>query len=179
MIRRRWPVSSPAPDAVLALANTGQVSLLPLVYKLKGATIQVAEKPFDADGKHFATGSLLIANATDDQSNGGIAKALHDLSLDASRLAAAPSVPVHAVTAPRIAFMHTWLGTQTEGWWRYAFDTAGVPFDYISTQTVANQQDLQAKYDVIVFAPVGRSSTLKFSTAFPSGIIQCRGRNRS
>ena len=149
---------------VLAVANAGQVSLLPLAYKLKGATIQVAEKPFDAEGKHFAAGSLLITAAPDD-SIGGI---LHDLSLDASRLGAAPSVPVHAVTAPRVAFMHTWLATQTEGWWRYAFDTAGVPFEYISTQTVANQQDLRAKYDVIVFAPVGRSSTLEILNGIPT-----------
>jgi hypothetical protein len=139
---------------VLAVANTGQVSLLSLAYKLKGATIQVAEKSFDAEGKHFSAGSLLITGASDD----GTAGILHDLSLDASRLGAAPSVPVHAVTTPRIAFMHTWLGTQTEGWWRYAFDTAGVPYDYISTQTVAGQPDLRTKYDVIVFAPVGRSS---------------------
>jgi hypothetical protein len=55
--------------------------------------------------------------------------------------------------------MHTWLGTQTEGWWRYAFDTAGVPFTYISTQTAAAEADLRAKYDVIVFAPVGRASS--------------------
>ena len=148
---------------VLAVANTGQVSLLPLVYKLKGATIQVAEKSFDADGKHFAAGSLLITAAPEDR----IAGILHDLSLDGSRLSAAPAVPVHVVTAPRVAFMHTWLGTQTEGWWRYAFDTAGVPFDYISTQTVASQQDLRSKYDVIVFAPVGRSSTLEILNGIP------------
>src|SRR4029077_431718 len=74
---------------------------------------------------------------------------------------------VHAVAAPRIAFMHTWLGTQTEGWWRYVFDTAGVPFDYIRTQIVANQPDLRAKYDVIVFAPVGRSSTLEILNGIP------------
>jgi hypothetical protein len=148
---------------VLAVANTSQISLLSLVYRLRNATIQVAEKPFDADGKHFAAGTLLIANASDE----GIAKALHDLSLDASRLGAAPSVLVHAVTAPRIAFMHTWLGTQTEGWWRYAFDTAGVPFDYISTQTVANHPDLRAKYDVIVFAPVGHSSALEILNGIP------------
>ena len=147
---------------VLAVNNTGQISLLSLVYKLKGATIQVAEKSFDADGKHFAAGSLLVTNPED-----RIAGILHDLSLDASRLGASPSVPVHAVTAPRIAFMHTWLGTQTEGWWRYAFDTAGVPFDYISTQTVANLPDLHAKYDVIVFAPVGRSSTLEILNGIP------------
>jgi hypothetical protein len=148
---------------VLAVSNTGQISLLSLAYKLKGATIQIAEKSFDADGKHFAAGSLLITHAPDNS----IAGILHDLSLDASRLAAAPSVPVHAVTAPRIAFMHTWLAVQTEGWWRYAFDTAGVPFDYISTQTVANQPDLRAKYDVIVFAPVGRPSTLEIIDGMP------------
>ncbi len=147
--------------SVLAVANTGQASLLSLAYKLKNATIQVADKPFDADGKHFAAGSLLI-NAADDT-----AKILHDLSLDASRLAASPSVPVHAVAAPRVAFMHTWLGTQTEGWWRYAFDAAGVPYDYINTQTVANLHDLRAKYDVIIFAPVGRASSLEILNGIP------------
>ena len=50
--------------------------------------------------------------------------------------------------------MHTWLATQTEGWWRYAFDNAGVPYDYMSTQAVAKQEDLRSKYDVIIFAPV-------------------------
>ncbi|MGA7631446.1 MAG: M14 family zinc carboxypeptidase [Terriglobales bacterium] len=155
--------------AVLAVANTGQISLLPLVYKLKGATVQVAGKAFDADGKHFAAGSLLITNAANNNNDNddGASKILHDLSLDASRLGASPSVPVHAVTAPRIAFMHTWLGTQTEGWWRYAFDNAGVPFDYINTQTVAKQAGLRAKYDVIVFAPVGRASTLEILNGIP------------
>jgi hypothetical protein len=148
---------------VLAVPNTGQISLLSLAYKLKGATIQIAEKSFDADGKHFAAGSLLITAAADDHIEG----ILHDLSLDASRLGAAPSVPMHAVTAPRIAFMHTWLDTQTEGWWRYAFDAAGVPFDYISTQTVANEPDLRSKHDVIVFAPVGYTSTLEIINGIP------------
>jgi hypothetical protein len=149
--------------SVLAVANSGQISLLPLAYKLKDAKIQVAEKAFDAEGKHFAAGSLLITNAPEDRI-GGI---LHDLALDATRLGEAPSVPGHAAAAPRIAFMHTWLGTQTEGWWRYAFDTAGVPFDYISTQTVAGLEDLRAKYDVIIFAPVGRSSSSEIINGIP------------
>ncbi|MGA8152980.1 MAG: M14 family zinc carboxypeptidase [Terriglobales bacterium] len=149
--------------AVLAVANTSQVSLLPLAYKLKNATIQVAEKSFDAEGKHFPAGSMLITGAPDDR----IAGTLRDLSLDASRLGAAPSVRLHTVTAPRIAFMHTWLGTQTEGWWRYVFDTEGIPFDYISTQTVAKEEDLRTKYDVIIFAPVGRSSTLDILNGIP------------
>jgi len=147
---------------VLAIANTGQVSLLTLVYKinekdgkLKGARAQVADKPFDADGKHYAAGSLLLTGVSDD----AITPLLHDLSLDATHLAGAPSIATHAAAAPRIAIMHTWLSTETEGWWRYAFDAAQVPYSYISTQTAAADADLRAKYDVIVFAPVGYAGT--------------------
>jgi hypothetical protein len=149
--------------SVLAIANTAQVSLLPLVYKLKGAGVQVADKAFDADGKHYPAGSLLITGADDST----LTPILHDLSLDAVHLAVAPSVPSHAGAAPRVAFMHTWLSTQTEGWWRYAFDTAGVPYDYISTQTAAGEADLRGKYDVIVFAPVGGAGTQSIINGIP------------
>ena len=149
--------------SVLAVANTAQVSLLPLVYKLKGNGVQVAEKEFDADGKHYAAGSLLITGAED----GKIKGMLHDLALDGAYLSAAPTVATHAATAPRVAIMHTWLSTQTEGWWRYAFDTAGVPYEYISTQTAAAEADLRAKYDVIVFAPVGYAGTEAILNGIP------------
>jgi hypothetical protein len=76
-------------------------------------------------------------------------------------------VATHVVTAPRIAFMHTWLGTQTEGWWRLAFDKTGIPYSYIDTQTVASEDDLRSKYDVIVFAPVGRASTEEIVNGMP------------
>jgi hypothetical protein len=139
----------------VAIANTGQSSLLALVYKLKDAHVSVAEKAFDAEGKHFGAGSLLISDVQD----ATLTPVLKELSLDASRLAGAPDVATHAVKTPRIAFMHTWQSTQTEGWWRYEFDHAGVPYAYISTQTTAAEADLRSKYDVIVFAPVGYAST--------------------
>ncbi|HET9836406.1 MAG TPA: M14 family zinc carboxypeptidase [Rhodanobacteraceae bacterium] len=60
---------------------------------------------------------------------------------------------------PRIALMHTWLSTQTEGWWRMALDKLHVPYSYISTQDVARDPNLRGKYDVILFGPVGYSST--------------------
>src|SRR6201987_784590 len=130
-----------------AIANTGQTGLLPLVYALKQAHVETTEKAFDADGKHFGAGSLLITQADEPS----LAATLRKLSLDAPRLSAGPSVAAHPVPAPRIAFMHTCLGTQTEGWWRLAFDKAGIPFSYISTQAAA-EGNLRRKYAVILFA---------------------------
>jgi len=60
---------------------------------------------------------------------------------------------------PRIALMHTWLSTQTEGWWRMALDKLHVPYTYISTQDVSRDPALRSKYDVILFGPVGYAST--------------------
>ena len=149
--------------SLVAVANTGQVSLLSLVYKLKGAKIDAVEKPFDAGDKHFNAGSLLLSGVGDDELKG----ALHDLALDGVRLSVAPQVSAHPVTAPRIAMMHTWLATQTEGWWRYAFDAEGIPFEYINTQTVSKGDDLRSKYDVIVFAPVSRASATDIIDGLP------------
>lgn len=56
---------------------------------------------------------------------------------------------------PRIAILHTWLSTQTEGWWRMALDKLGMKYSYISTQDVAKDANLRSKYDVILFGPVG------------------------
>jgi hypothetical protein len=139
---------------VVAVDNTGQSSLLSLVYRLKGAKVAVAEAGFEAEGRRYAAGSLLITGAEE----GRLADALKALALDGERLHAQPKVATHPAAAPRIAIMHTWLATQSEGWWRYAFDEAGIPYAYISTQTAAADPDLRAKYDVIVFAPVGGAS---------------------
>jgi len=141
--------------SVVAIANTGQVSLLPLLYKLKDAQVTIAEKPFDAEGKHFSAGSLLITGVAEPV----LTSVLKALALDGVRLAATPSVAAHPAPRPRIAFMHSWQSTQTEGWWRYAFDNLGIPYQYISTQTAAAQPDLRGKYDVIIFAPIGHATT--------------------
>ena len=148
---------------VVAINNSGDITLLGLRYALKDAKISVAEKTFDAGGKHFAEGSLIIQNASAD----ALKSAVKDADVEAVSLAAAPSVAMHDAPVPRIAMMHTWGGTQTEGWWREALDKLHVPYDYISTQTAAHEGDLHAKYDVVIFAPVGRSSTQQIVSGMP------------
>ncbi|HVI59542.1 MAG TPA: M14 family zinc carboxypeptidase [Luteimonas sp.] len=68
---------------------------------------------------------------------------------------------------PRIALMHTWLDTQTEGWWRMELDRLQVPYDYISTQDITGDAGLRAKYDVILFAPAGGASTREIVDGMP------------
>jgi hypothetical protein len=126
-------------------------SLITLRYRLRRASFDAAEEPFEASGKKFNSGSFIIRNASADEVN----KATSELGIQAFAIATAPTVKTHPVKAARVAIMHTWLSTQDEGWWRLAFDQMGVPFDYISTQDVAKDSDLNKKYDVIIFGPGG------------------------
>ena len=138
--------------AVYLVNHNADAALVTLRYRLKNANMEAAEEPFSAAGQKFGRGSFIIRDVSADELN----RAATDLGLRAYAVASAPQVKTHPVRAARIAFMHTWLSTQNEGWWRLAFDKLGVPYDYISTQTAARDANLNAKYDVIVFAPVGR-----------------------
>ena len=99
------------------------------------------------------------------------------LGLEAVALATAPSIKTHPVRAPRIAYLHTWISTQSEGWWRLAFDNLQIPYDYMSTQALAKIPDLNAKYDVILFPPVGgEASAISIVRGTPNtGETLCRG----
>jgi hypothetical protein len=139
--------------STFAIDNTGENALITLRYELKSADIRVAEEPFDAAGRRFARGSMLVSGVGRDD----LDHAATALGIQAVALGAAPNVKTHAARAPRIAIVHPWEGTQTEGWWRLAFDTQHVPYAYISTQDVAATADLNATYDVLVFPPAGYS----------------------
>ncbi len=140
----------PDPGGLVAVNNSGQPSLLALACALPGAQVSVLEEPEKAGGMTLSPGSLVIHAANRDK----LQAALRRLDLEAVPLAL-PSAHMHPLSRlPRIAMMHTWLATQTEGWWREAFDSLGIPYAYISTQTAGTEADLRAKYDVILFAPV-------------------------
>jgi hypothetical protein len=149
-IRAKGAVS--ATGSVFAVNHNADVALVTLRYKFKDASFEAAEEAFDAGGKKFNRGSFIVKNV----SGGDMEKAATDLGLQVTALASAPSVKTHPVRTPRVALLHTWLTTQTEGWWRQAFDNAQVPFTYVSTQQLAKDDNLNAKFDVIVFPPVGR-----------------------
>ncbi len=139
--------------SLFAINHNADNALATLRYRLRGADIQIAEEPFTADGHRFSRGSFVIRGV----SGATLNTATSELGLQAYSLSAAPSVAFHPARAARVALMHTWTSTQTEGWWRQAFDILKIPFDYISTQDVARIPNLNAKYDVILFPPTGGS----------------------
>jgi len=138
---------------VFLVNHDADPNLIALRYRLKDVSFEAAEEPFEAAGRKFARGSFLIKGGP----AADIQAAASDLGLQLHAVSAAPGVKSHPVKAPRIGYVHTWLETQDEGWWRLALDTLKVPYDYISTQTVARTPNLNAKYDVVLFPPVGRS----------------------
>ena len=149
--------------AMLAINNHAEPALATLRYKLKDATIDAAEEAFEAGGTKFSRGTFLIRDAK----RADAEFATKELGLQAVALAAAPSVKTHPVRAARIAYVHTWLSTQTEGWWRLALDSLQIPYEYMSTQAIAKIPDLRAKYDVILFPPVGINAS---ATAIIQGL---------
>jgi hypothetical protein len=149
--------------SVFVINHNADPALITLRYRLKDATFEVAEDPFDVGGAHFSRGSFIVQGVSGDDLN----KALTDLGLKATAVASAPAVKTHPGRAPRIALMHTWLSTQDEGWWRQALDFRAVPYTYISTQDAAKESSLRSKYDVILFPPVGRASTQLIVSGLP------------
>src|SRR5712664_1539426 len=149
--------------SLFAINNNAEPTLATLRYKLRDASMEAAEEPFESAGKKFNRGSLIVRGVA----RADFDRAANEAGLRAIALTAAPSVKTHPVRAARVAFVHTWLSTQTEGWWRLALDNLKIPYDYISTQVVAKTDDLNAKYDVILFPPVGYNTS---TTAIINGM---------
>ena len=150
----RSPGAVNSSGSVYLINHNADNTLATLRYRLKNVAMEAAEEPFEAGGHKFNRGSFIIRKAPADE----LQRAANDLGIQVFAVADAPSVKTHPVKAARVAVMHTWLSTQDEGWWRLAFDQLQVPFAYISTQDAAKDADLRSKYDVIIFAPVGRGA---------------------
>jgi hypothetical protein len=136
---------------VFAIDNHAEPNLATLRYRLKDANIEATEDSFQSGERKFARGTFLIRGTN----RADLDAATKSLGLRAVALTAAPGVKTHPVRAPRIAYVHTWISTQAEGWWRLALDKLQIPYDYMSTQAIVKIPDLNAKYDVILFPPIG------------------------
>src|SRR5271163_2502855 len=109
--------------SVFAIENHAEPALATLRYKLKDANIDAAEESFSSGDHKFPRGSFLIRGV----SAADLDAATKSVGLRAVALGSAPTVKTHPVRAARIGYVHTWISTQAEGWWRLAFDNMGIP----------------------------------------------------
>jgi hypothetical protein len=140
--------------SVFLINHNADNALVTFRYRLKDVDMDAVEEPFEAAGRKFNRGSFIIRKANGDE----LRRVANELGIQVYAVADAPAVKTHPIRAPRIAVMHTWLSTQDEGWYRIGLDQLQVPYTYISTQDAARDPNLKGKYDVILFAPVGRGS---------------------
>lgn len=136
---------------VVAIENTGEPDLARLRYALSDSKVFVTEE--ESGGKNKLPAGTLLVQA-DSSNSKTISDLLSSTPYKYKVLDTMPSVRNHPVPLPRIAILHTWLDAQDEGWYRLAFDTLKVPYDYISTQDISRDAGLRSKYDVILFPPV-------------------------
>jgi hypothetical protein len=167
MERMNGPITAPASvtgeGKIFLINNNADNALVTLRYRLRDASFKISEEPFAVGDAKFARGSFIVSGVGRTE----LEKIVKELGLRATAVDTAPVVATHVVKAARVAIMHTWLSTQDEGWWRIAFDQLGVPYTYISTQDAAATKDLNAKFDVIVFAPLGGYSAQTIIAGIP------------
>jgi hypothetical protein len=160
-------VASPAPirgnlsgtGVAYVINHNTDNTLATLRYRLANVKMQAAEEGFEAAGKKYNAGSFIIpttGNPSDLRAR--LESAVAELGLQAAGVAEMPKVAMHDIAAPRIAFVHSWINTQNEGWYRIAFDQLKIPYDYISDQKLKSIPDLKAKYDVIILGPTPGNS---------------------
>lgn len=167
------PVRAPAgvsgTGTVFLVANHGADAMLPLRYALDDAAaagtlkVETATAPFRALARDFPCGSWIVTGIDRE----ALARIATRLGIAAVAAGERPAVATRPVARPRLALLHSWINTQTEGWWRQRLDLLGVPYDYISTQDVAATADLAAQYEVILFPPVGVGDPHRIVSGLP------------
>ncbi len=123
-------------------------------FKHNDLKILAAEKDFELQSQKFKAGTFIL-KASDNRADldAVLKEAGNTYGLMIFTSASLPDVPMHEVAVPRIAVMHTWMSTQTEGWVRIALDELEIPYEYISVHEVRDNAKLKDKYDVILFGP--------------------------
>ena len=136
-------------------------NLITLRFRKKDLTIHGAEESFSVGGVDFSSGTFILRSSENpgdlEQQLDEIGKELGFIAYGVSEV---PDVGMHEIEVPRIALVHNWYSTQTEGWIRIAFDEYGVEYDYLGLQKIRDNSRLRSDYDVIIFGPMSMQRML-------------------
>jgi hypothetical protein len=151
--------------AALAVAHLGSTNMIALRYKLRNASVKIAEKAFTSDGMEFPAGSFVIVAPGEMAAS---RNTIEQLGLTGAAVGSTPSVAMHDADVPRIAMYSSWSGNDTQeiGWVRFTFDKFGIPYDLIYKERL-RKGNLRADYDVLLMPNqnVSRQSVFQPSAA--------------
>ncbi|MBW8877870.1 MAG: hypothetical protein JF614_23140 [Acidobacteria bacterium] len=160
-VQSRGGVTGSGP--VFVVAQRGDDAMLSLRYALGDAKVEAAAESFKAAGRDYPRGTWLVRGIAKD----AVERAAAETGVAVDAVAAPANVATRPVAKPRIALLHSWLNTQTEGWWRQRLDLLKIPYKYISTQDVAADSGLATRFDVILFPPVGFGDPQRIVSGLP------------
>jgi hypothetical protein len=138
--------------STLLVAHSGDWRSAMLPWKVGTSKVTVADTTFTAGSASYPAGTYVVENTP------AVRDAISRLGMKAAAIPAAPTVRSHPVQLPRVAFIHSWIETQNEGWVRHALEEMGVPFTYMSTQRL-KEPGLLERFDVVLFPHVSGSTT--------------------
>ncbi len=144
--------------AALVIENTTDNTLATFRFLHKDVSMRAAERDIDAVSGGLRAGDIAVS-LSQNVNRSELEASIKALGLTAHRIAAIPDSTArpplfHDLDVPRIGFVHSWVSTQDEGWWRIAFDRFKVPYDYFADQKLKDG-GLRDRYDVIVYPHVG------------------------
>jgi hypothetical protein len=135
---------------VVIVDDNGDNTIAPFRFANADVKMLAAEEPFEAAGRKFGAGALIIPTA--DRTK--LEASIKEFGLAAYGVASAPPVKTHEIVAPKIGYVHSWSRTQDEGWVRMAFDKLKIPYTYFGDNKL-REGNLRQKYDVIVIPHMG------------------------
>ncbi|HEY8056253.1 MAG TPA: M14 family zinc carboxypeptidase, partial [Terriglobales bacterium] len=138
---------------VFAINANADPNLATFRYAMASTPMKVAEESFEAAGRKFNAGTVIISGASADK----LEAAAKAAGVAAVGLASEPKVKMHDLQAPRIAIVHSWQNTTEDGWFRVSFDQLKLPYTYIADTKLRVTPDLRSQFDVIILPPTGFS----------------------
>jgi hypothetical protein len=113
-----------------------------------GGAVRIATAPFDAAGRRWAAGTLMVLGA-----RGAVEAAARRHGFRAAAVrrlpAAADSGPM-VRGVPRVGVYRSWNASMDEGWTRWVLEQLGVPYRTVDDSTV-RAGELRGRFDVLLF----------------------------
>lgn len=140
--------------AAYLINHTADNELATFCFNEADISLEAAEEAFTVNRQDFNAGTFI---AGVDGNPAGLEDRLNragqEYGFTAFAVSDLPEVQTHEVARPRMALVHTWQSTQTEGWVRIALDSNEIPYDYLSIHDLRDNPNLRDAYDVIMFGP--------------------------